>query len=169
MALLIGRNLARHYLSSCLPIISLLIGVAVPGWAGQLARTRLQWLRAVSRNAIYIDLRRDRPVERASLVCRTAGSCMRRYYFACPLWNGFQIGQFIPEHSAPQEPHRCGPDRSRKSISTLKGTRSAGTYICTIWLNPSLLPHAMQEEFIHESETAKTGVSGSSSIRVLPG
>jgi hypothetical protein len=154
LALLVGRYLARHYFVVMLPVISLLIGLAVPGWAGQFGRTRLPWLRAVPA-AIFI------------LICAGIIRWNGRFwfaeppdvacadiYFACPFVECWQVGQFIREHSTARD--RIAVIGSEPEIYFYAQRHSVSGYIYMYDLvEPQPFAHAMQQEFIHDVETAK--------------
>jgi hypothetical protein len=154
LALLVGRYLAQHYFVVMLPVVSLLIGVAVPGWAGALARTRLPWLHVVPA-AMFIAvcaalIRSNGPLwfaEPPEVACADL-------YFACPFVECLQIGQFIREHSTPRD--RIAVIGSEPEVYFYAQRHSVSGYIYMYDLvEPQPYARAMQQEFIHDVETAQ--------------
>jgi hypothetical protein len=154
LALVIGRYLAQHYFIVMLPVISLLLGVAVPGWAAFLAQTRFSRLSAVpvaifllicagiikSNAAVWFE-------EPPEVACADI-------YFAYPFVECLRVGEYIREHSKPQD--RIAVFGSEPEIFFYAHRRSVSGYIYMYDLvEPQPYASAMQKEFIHDVETAK--------------
>jgi hypothetical protein len=153
-ALLIGRYLAQHYFVVMLPVISILIGMAVSGWAEQLAHTRWPWFRAV-------------PVALFLIICAGIIRWNARFwfleppevacadiYFACPFVECLRVGEFIRDHSAPKD--RLAVIGSEPEIYFYSQRHSVSGYIYMYDLvEPQPYAHDMQREFIHDVEAAR--------------
>ncbi len=153
-ACLIGRYMARHYLVVMLPVISLLLGWAIPAFAGLLARTRFPVLRFLPAG-LFIGLcaavvHHNGPIW-FNLPPDIACSDL---YPDCPFVECVQIGQFIREHSSPRD--RIAVIGSEPEIYFYTQRHSASGYIYMYDLvEPQPYEQAMQREFIHDVETDK--------------
>lgn len=153
-ALLIGRYLARHYFVVMLPAISILVGMAVSDWTRRLGETRWPWSRAIP-TTIFV------------LICGGLIFSNRRIwfmeppevasadlYFYCPFVECQKIGKFIGEHSKPED--RIAVIGSEPEIYFYSQRRSVSGYIYMYDLvEPQPYAQAMQQEFMHDVETAK--------------
>jgi hypothetical protein len=153
-ACLIGRYLARHYLVVLLPVTSLLVGLAVPAFAGLLDRTRVPLLRFLPAG-LFIGVCAGLIHYNGALWFELppAVACAE-IYFDCPFVECLEIGRFIREHSAPQD--RLAVVGSEPEIYFYAQRRSVSGYIYMYDLvEPQPYARAMQQEFIHDVETAK--------------
>jgi 4-amino-4-deoxy-L-arabinose transferase-like glycosyltransferase len=153
-ACLIGRYLAQHYFVVLLPAISLLAGLAVPAFAGLLARTRFPPLRFLPAGlfiGVCAGLVHQNGAVWFELPPAVASAAI---YFNCPFVECLEIGRFIREHSAPRD--RLAVVGSEPEIYFYAQRRSVSGYIYMYDLvEPQPYARAMQQEFIHDVETAK--------------
>jgi hypothetical protein len=153
-ACLAGRYMASHYLVVMLPVISLLVGWVVPALASLLAGTRFPMLRALPAG-LFIGIcaavvHQNGPVW---FVLPPTVACSD-IYFGDPFAECFQIGQFIREHSTPQD--RMAVLGSEPEIYFYAQRHSVSGYIYMYDLvEPQPYEHRMQQEFIHDIETNK--------------
>jgi hypothetical protein len=154
LALVIGRYLAQHYFVVMLPVISLLLGAAVPGWTALLAQTRFPRLRVIP-VAIFL-------VICAGIIKSNAAVWFEEppevacadLYFSFPFVECLRVGEYIRQHSKPQD--RIAVFGSEPEIFFYAQRRSVSGYIYMYDLvDPQPYASAMQNEFIHDVETAK--------------
>jgi len=137
-----------------LPVISLLVGWAVSNSAALLARTRFPALRFVPA-ALFIVVctglaERNAPVW---FELPPAVACSD-IYFGCAFVECAEIARYIREHSRPGD--RIAVIGSEPEIYFYAERHSVSGYIYMYDLvEPQPYEHAMQEEFIHDIETAR--------------
>lgn len=153
-ALLIGRYLARHYFVVMLPVVSILAGLAVSGWAAQLARTRWPWLRVFPVAAFILICMGLIITNRKVWFLEPPAVASADLYFYCPFVECEVVGNFIREHSTAKD--RIAVIGSEPEIYFYSQRHSVSGYIYMYDLvEPQPYVRAMQQEFIHDVETAK--------------
>ena len=153
-ALLIGRYLAQHYFVVMLPVICILSGMAVTGWAAQLAKTRWPWLRAVPIGVFLLICVGLIISNRAVWFLEPPAVASADLYFYNPFVECQEVGRFIKEHTTPTD--RIAVIGSEPEIYFYSQRHSVSGYIYMYDLvEPQPYARAMQQEFIHDVETAK--------------
>jgi hypothetical protein len=153
-AMVIGRYIAWHYFVVALPAVSLLLGAAVPGWAGALSNIKFPWLRFIPQGMFVILCACVVWSNRAVWFVEPPAVACAYIYPGFPFVECRQIGEFIGEHSTPQD--TIAVVGSEPEIYFYARRHSVSGYIYMYdMVEPQPYARAMQAEFIHDVEKAQ--------------
>ncbi len=155
LAICPGFYFREHYFLFLLPAVAILAGLGVSGFNKLLARRIPGPLRAIINTLIFLILFGFSLFhQREFLLFNTPTAVCRQIYGGNPFPESLPIAEYIRQNSSPDD--LIAVIGSEPQIYFYANRRSATTYIYTYpLLEPQPLALKMQQEMIHQIETAK--------------